>query len=144
MMNFYEGDNFGSISKIDIALHSDFASFDPASFQDDKSWTSIPFKDESGRLGINNSLTPSGIVYTYKGSFFIHHLRDEIFEGLDPYRGQKSVLRLTDMNGKTYIIGAPGFPVTLSVDGDTGMRYIDENGAAYSFTVEQPFPHFSN
>lgn len=139
-MNYYQGDNIGSLASVEIALHTDFAGFNPVNFLNGKGWTLVPFKDESGNMSFKVDETANGTVYTYAGRFFLQNLRNEVEETLYPFIGQRAVMRLIDMNGRVYIIGAPGTPVTLAVSGGTGDKYASENGQEFSFKSEQIGP----
>lgn len=141
-MNFFEGDNIGSLAKLEITLHSNFDNFNPAVLSAGKTWLNIPFKEQTGSLQIETADTENGNVYTYTGDFFINRLRPELAE-LNAYLGQFVVMRITDLNGEVYIIGAPGMPVTLTLAGGTGKKYTSENGASYIFVIEQAFPHYT-
>lgn len=139
-MLHYEGDNFGSIASLDIAGFSDFQSFNPATFKNGKKWTAVPFKEQTGILSIKSEETPNGPLYSYSGNFYIHNLRDQVDNALQPLIGTKSVMRITDLNGRIYVIGSPENPVTLNSNGSTGQRYTDENGQEFQFKVEQINP----
>ena len=135
-MNYYEGDNIGSLLKVEAAYHTDFSGFNPLSFYTGKSWLEIPFKEQTSALFLKVADTANGLVYGYSGKFFIHHLSDEVDDTLYPYLGQISVLRLTDMNNRVYIIGSPGLPVTMETSTGTGDKYTSENGQEFSFKVD--------
>lgn len=140
-MQHFEGNNIGSIAKLEIAFHTDFSSFNPAVLQNGKQWFNILFKEESGFLKINVEETENGLVYSYSGAFFIHRIRPEVVNEVNPYLGQLTVMRITDINGEVYIIGAPGVPVTLTLDAQTGEKYTAENGSNYTFATQQSFPY---
>lgn len=140
-MDHYEGDNIGSLLKAEFAMHTDFDSFNPVSLKEGKAWTNIPFKEQSGKITGSSEDSENGNIFTYQGKFFIHRIREEVRTELHPYLGQHIVMRLTDLNGETYIIGAPGMPVTLSVTSDTGENYTNENGSLFSFSISQPYEY---
>ncbi|RYD76892.1 MAG: hypothetical protein EOP55_10495 [Sphingobacteriales bacterium] len=140
-MNHFEGDNIGSLLKAEIAHHSDFDNFNPAVFKAGKDWINIPFKEESGSFKGGNEDSDNGQIYSYEGKFFIHRVREEVRKALHPFLGQHGVMRLTDLNGEVYIIGAPGMPVTLTVTAGTGEKYSSENGSLFSFAVVQAFEY---
>ncbi|MCX2473556.1 hypothetical protein OQZ33_04345 [Pedobacter sp. MC2016-05] len=140
-MNHYEGDNIGSLLSAEIAHHTDFDNFNPAVFKAGKSWIKIPFKEESGSFKGGNEDSDNGQIYSYDGEFFIHRIREEVRTELHPFLGQHGVLRLTDLNGEVYIIGAPGMSVTLTVSAGTAEKYAGENGSLFSFAISQPFEY---
>ena len=139
-MEFFEGNNIGGLSSIEIIEHFNIRSLKPLNLVAGKDWTLIPFKDESGQMVIRTADTDNGPVYTYSGRFFIHNMRDEVDQAMENFIGQKSIMRITDMNGRSYLIGAPGKPVTLLPNGDTGQRYVNENGMDFNFNIEQDSP----
>lgn len=136
----YIGDLIGSIYKLEAAYHTDFSGFAPAEFLAGKGWQEIPFPEENGGLRLSVQETDNGPVHSYSGSVFIHRLRPEVQIALLPFLGQVAVLRVTDMNDQVYIIGAPGLPVTLSLDGGTGDQFTARNGCTLHFSVAQNFP----
>jgi hypothetical protein len=136
-MEFFEGDNIGGLSNIEIIEHFNVRSLVPVELVEGKVFTEVPFKNESGQFKIKEEDTDNGTVYAYSGRFFLHSMRNEVDSGMAKFIGQVSVMRLTDMNGRKYIIGAPGKPVTISKNGDTGQRYTNENGTEFSFQVAQ-------
>lgn len=136
-MQHYEGDNIGGIFKLEYCPHYGFSSFNPAVLAAGYTWHEIPFKGESCELFLKLDTTPHGPLFTYSGPFAIHNQRDEVETTLFPYVGKHLVLRLTDMNGRVYIIGAPDAPVELSLGAKSGQRYVDENGTGFSFEVAQ-------
>jgi len=140
-MNHFEGDNIGSLLKAEFALHTDFESFNPALFKTGKAWQNLPFKEQSGSFKGGNEDSENGNIFSYEGKFFIHRIREEVRTALHPYLGQHVVLKLTDLNGEVYIIGAPGMPVTLSVSASTGENYSTENGSLFSFAISQAFEY---
>jgi hypothetical protein len=136
-MDYYEGDNLGSIKAIEVIEHFNLLNTNPVQIRSGSAWMSIPFKEESGKMNMKSVLSDNGRIYTYSGRFFFNNMRKEIEDGLSPYLDDVAVLRVTDMNGRSYLIGAPGSPVTIAENGDTGQRYINENGIEYTFAIEQ-------
>lgn len=139
-MNYYEGDNVGSLAKAEIIEHYKIASFNPAILKPGCTWIEIPIKDQSGKLSIKGTDTDNGTLYSYSGRFYIHNMRDEVDDTLNNFIGKIGVLKLTDMNGRIYIIGAPGMGVNLTIVGDTGQTFVNENGTEYQFSIDQTFP----
>ncbi|MNL18008.1 hypothetical protein D3C87_1391310 [compost metagenome] len=138
-MNYYEGDNIGACAKAEFIEHYNLASFNPAVPLAGESWTEIPFKVETCQLQIKILNTENGPVYTYSGKWKMHNMRDEVDDVMFKLVGQITVLRLTDMNGRIYVIGAPGMPVNISINQDTGERFVNENGSEFIFSIDQPF-----
>jgi hypothetical protein len=136
-LQFHEGDNIGSILKLEAAPHYDFSGFNPVAFHFGKGWIDIPFKEESGVLQLKADDTDHGISFNYAGRFFIHKQRADVRSTLYPFLGQHLILKVTDLNGEVYIIGKPGCPVTLELSATTGQRYADENGMEFQFKIEQ-------
>jgi len=139
-MEHYQGDNIGSIAKFEITNHYSLSGFNPLTFSPGGSWMSVPFKEQSGELRETTENTENGPLYTYTGSIFLANQRDEVDLIMRTYLGQRSVIRITDMNGRVYIIGSPVLPVTLTSSGETSKTYTGENGKEFQFKVEQNFP----
>lgn len=133
------GDIIGSIYKMEAAHHTDLTGFAPVEFLAGKGWQQIPFAEENGELRLAVQETDNGLVYAYSGTVAIQRLRPEVQLALLPYLGQGSVLRITDMNDQVYIIGAPGLPVNLQLDGSTGQQFTGRNGYTLSFSISQNF-----
>ncbi|WP_353183558.1 hypothetical protein [Parapedobacter lycopersici] len=137
----YEGDNIGSIfSVVEIAHVTDFSGFNPLVFRAGKNWNQVDILPESGSLASEESDTDNGPLYTYQGKFRIQHPTTALDNTLAPYIGQRSVLRIRDMNGRYYIIGSPVCPVTIVKGGDTGEAYTGAPHYEYGYKVEQPHP----
>jgi hypothetical protein len=136
-MTHYEGDNIGSIAGFKIAHTYDLQSFNPVTFKNGRKWLDVPFKEQSGNLALKVEDTPNGPVYMYSGNFSIHNLRDQVDNEMHPFIGSNSVAMVTDLNGRVYVIGTPEIPVTLTMSGGTGQRYVDENGQEFQFKVDQ-------
>lgn len=138
-MNHYEGDNFGSLAKLEMTKHFNFSGFNPAVFAQG-GWTNVPFREQTGQLQEETEDSPNGIIYTYTISILVANMRDELDDVIRAYLGQVAVIRATDMNGRVYIIGAPCAPVTLTSAGDTGKNYTSENGTVLSIKHQQYHP----
>jgi hypothetical protein len=141
MLTYHEGDNIGSLRTVEIILHTLPVAFNPVQLPIGSTWTVILFKDETGVLILKTEDSDNGPIYNYAGSFFIHNLRDEVDQVLLPFCGKAiAILRLTDMNGRVYIIGSPDAPVTLNLAATSGQKYINENGSTFNFSVDQTSP----
>ena len=143
-MDYYEGDNIGSLKTIEIIRHDWPIAWHPVALPEAVEWINIPLKEESGIMTIKTEETDNGVIYTYAGSFFIAHLRDEVDQVLMPFCGKsESILRLTDMNDRVYIVGMPDCPAKINLSATTGQKYVNENGTAFNFSVEQIVPAIS-
>jgi hypothetical protein len=138
-MNYYEGDNLGSLSKIEVIEHYRLVGNAPLQLAPGAAWFEIPFKEESGKLNLKSIPSDNGRIYTYSGRFYFNRMRSEIDQAMGPYLNDTAVFRLTDMNGEVYIIGAPGSPATISENGDTGQKFVNENGTEFTFSIDQPY-----
>ncbi|HWK58723.1 MAG TPA: hypothetical protein VNQ80_15375 [Parapedobacter sp.] len=137
----HDGDNIGSIAHvIEIAHHTDFSSFAPIAFKAGKGWNQVEILPAQGSLEPTREETDNGMRYTYQGRFRIHHPTAELEATLAAYIGQRSVLRIRDMNGRYWVIGSPVCPVTIVMAGDTGETYTGAPHYQYGFRVEQPHP----
>lgn len=136
LINIFEGDNIGSIASIEIANHTDFISLNPVQFIQDKSWQNIGFTGEA-ELKRKTKDDPNGVIYNYSGFFDIQSIRDEVELNLMSYVGKHAILRITDNNGRVYIIGQKGNPVTLEEDSTTGKLNKSKNGYQFNFSVSQ-------
>jgi hypothetical protein len=138
-MDHFEGNNIGSLLKVEICLVNQINGYNPVTFTAGNNWFDIPFDNENAELSISSQDTVNGMVYRYNGSFFLHRLRQEFKEKLSPYLGKRSILRITDMNNEVYILGHPGNPVRLDNSGGTGRRFSSQNGMMYSFSSDMAF-----
>ncbi len=137
-MNYYEGDNIGSIKAVEIMRHDLPISFNPVYLPIGSSWIPVSFKDENGEFQLKTEKSDNGPIYTYSGFFFIQNMRDEVDAAMIPFSGKSiAILRIKDMNDRVYIIGTPDAPVTINAAGGTGKKYINENGVTFNFTVDQ-------
>ena len=140
LVSIFEGDNIGSISNIEIAHHTDFERWHPAKFHSGNNWQNIEITGEMAELKRKTKDDPNGIIYTYSGFFDIQSIRDEVEINLMPFIGRKSILRITDNNGRVYVIGQPKNPVLLEEESTTGKLYKNKNGYLFSFSVVQTRP----
>ncbi|MNL59804.1 hypothetical protein D3C87_1835590 [compost metagenome] len=67
-------------------------------------------------------------------------MRDEVDKIMMPLLGKKVIFRLTDMNGRVYLIGSPDDGVNLSINQNTGQTYVNENGSEFLFDIAQVYP----
>lgn len=143
LLELYEGDLLGSIKRIDAALVNQFTSFNPAVFASGYAWQEIGFTDESAQLRLSVQDSEQGSIFKYTGRFSIPKLRSIAEDALLQINGKKAVLKITDMNDRVYIIGSPYHPVTIEIDGDTGMEYRNASSYTLNFAIEQTWQAFS-
>lgn len=138
-MEHFEGNNIGGLLSIEICLHKIPTGYNPVTFPSGHNWLNIPFNTETGELNPDAKDSENGNIHSYAGRFFLHRLRPEFKEQLNIFLGKRSILRLTDMNGETYIIGSPDCPALLELNSGTGRKFASTNGAEYIFKCEMPF-----
>lgn len=143
ILDHYEGDQLGSIKRIDAAYHTQFESFNPAVFLSGFSWQQIAFTEETGQLRLSVRDSEQGIIYKYLGSLSIPKLRSEAEDAILPLIGKLTVLKITDMNDRIYIIGGPNSPVNMELEGDTGSEFKSSSAYVVSFGVEQTWRAFT-
>lgn len=135
----HDGDNIGSIADvIEVAHCTDFSSFAPIAFKAGKGWNQVDVLPERGNLEMEELDTDNGLLYSYQGKFRIQHPTPALDAALAPYIGQRSVLRIRDMNGRYWVIGSPVCPVTIVKGGNTGEGYTGAPHYQYGYRVEQP------
>ncbi len=134
---FHEGDNIGGIYSFEIAHVTDLFSSNPIVFKAGKTWRSINFHPTSGLFKEDESETENGMFYSYAGSFKIHRKSKQTDKDLQHYLGTCSVIKVTDQNGLSQVIGGIDFPVTMTKSSDTGSNPTDMNQMNYSFSVSQ-------
>ncbi|WP_285055156.1 hypothetical protein [Pedobacter ginsengisoli] len=139
-MEDYQGDNIGGVKSVELIEHYNVIKLNPLTLVPGKIFKEILSKEETGHIDPTEKDSDNGIIYGYRGDLFFHRMRDEVTALMKPYIGQTSIMRVKDMNNRTYIIGAPGAPVTITSSGSTGARYATENGIRYSFEIDQSFP----
>ena len=140
LFDLHQGDNIGGIAKVQIAHITDFESFNPVSFRSNKGWHEIPFLPGTGSLKSEEKDDGNGKYYHYEGSFEIHHQSNVVSLKLRPYTGQVSILKITDLNGRSRVIGTPTESVTVSRSSNTGSAAKDMNHNLITFTVDQLLP----
>lgn len=133
----HEGDNIGGISKLEVGFTHDFANFNPVIFLPSKYWQEIVFHPSSGLMKQDVVDSDHGIYYTYAGTIKITHRDAAMDQLLDSIVGHKTLVRITDMNGYTLVIGTPDSPVLFTQSGDTGSAPTDVNHYVLSFSVSQ-------
>lgn len=143
LITHYEGDVIGGIAKLEIAYHWDFTQFYPAVFAAGKDWKEIEALPETGELKYKAEETEHGPLYSYSGSFSVLKLSESVETAILPYIGESSILRITDNNGRIFIVGLPGAPVSLALSAGTGRKYTSQNSFDFDFSVEQVRPAVS-
>lgn len=138
-MQEYQGNNIGSIAVFEIAHQMDLLGFNPVTFKAGSSWKKIPFREQGGKIKEVIEETDNGMLCTYSGSIVLPCMRDEVDLVMDKFLGRRSVVKITDMNGRIYIIGAPGLPVEIGSTGDTGENFTNENAKQFDYKIAQPF-----
>lgn len=143
MISIANETNIGSIAKLELVLITDVESYNPVVLKTGKAWEEIEMLPESGRFNFSAEDTSNGPLYNYRANFR-HPKMDELKTAvLDKYLGIRSIARITDMNGKTYIIGSPGNLCLFVYDGDTGASVTDQNGYSANLSVSQAFKHLT-
>ena len=139
----YEGDNIGGILRVQIALISDLESFAPVIFKPGKSWREIEIYPDSGLFKSDVQHVDNGRFYTYAGSFKIHFPNRSDENKLDAYVGPLSIMRITDFNRYTQVIGSPGEPVLFGRSFESGTKLTDLAHNSFVFSVSQLSPSLS-
>lgn len=139
----HEGDNIGGLLRIQIALASDFETFAPIRFKQGKQWQDIDIYPDSGLFKSDVQHGDNGRYYTYAGNFKIHHPNRKDENSIDAFIGPVSIMRITDHNKYTQVIGTPDEPVTLARSLDTGTKPTDLSHNAFTFSVSQLYPALS-
>lgn len=138
-MEIFEGNNIGSLKKVEIVLSADVESLYPLTLKSGKTFTQIPLTPQKNQLSIKTEETDNGTVFAYTGKFYVHNIRQTVNQAMQPFLGKRSVMRLTDMNSQVYILGYPGNGVTLTKTASTGENYTSQNGTEFNFSVDMPF-----
>jgi len=139
MIALTQDDNIGSIQKFEIVLQNDIASFNPVVLKAGKSWQEIEPLPETGSLRFGTNETDNGTLFNYTVGFRHSKLSQTTEDALDIFVGKRSVLKVTDMNDRVYIIGAPGIPCDFNYDADTGNNPADQNAYTINAGVTQNF-----
>ncbi len=141
MITLTQDDNIGSIQKFEIVLQTDIESFAPVVLKSGKAWLEIEPLPDTGSLRFGTNETDNGTLYNYAVAFRHSKLSQSTEDLLDAFVGKRSVLRVTDMNDRVYIIGAPGLPCDFNYDGDTRDNAADQNAYTINASVSQNFKH---
>lgn len=139
MIALTQNDNIGSIQKFEIVLQTDVESFAPVVLKSGKTWLEIEPLPETGSLRFSTNETDNGTLFNYAVAFKHSKLSQTTEDALDVFVGKRSVLKVTDMNDRVYIIGAPGLPCDFSYDGDTGNSPTEQNAYTINAGVAQTF-----
>ncbi|MFD2741953.1 MULTISPECIES: hypothetical protein [Sphingobacterium] len=140
LFELHQGDNIGGIAKVQIAHITDFKSFNPVSFHPNKGWQEIAFIPSSGTMKGEEKDSDNGVYHHYEGLFEIQYQSNVVSFKLRTYIGKVSVLKITDLNGRSRVIGTPEEPVTVSRSSDTGSAPKDMNHNVVTFSVDQLLP----
>lgn len=138
-MEIFEGNNIGSLKKVEIILRDYIQSLNPLVLKAGKSFTEIPLTPQKNLLSEESEETDNGTVFKYAGKFYVHRIRKSIKDEMRIFLGKRTVMRLTDMNDEVSIIGYPGNEVTLTTKATTGESFTSQNGIEYNFSVDMPF-----
>ena len=138
-MEFFEGNNIGSLKKVEIILRDDIQSLNPLVLKPGKTFTDIPLTSQKNSLSEKTEETENGTVFSYSGKFFVHRIRQEVKEAMRVFLGKRTVMRVTDMNDEVSILGYPGNEVILTLTANTGENYSSQNGTEYNFSVDMSF-----
>lgn len=116
-MEPFEGQNWGNIKKVEIALRSEVnfpenkkvVYSDEIWFNNGGNFTEIPFILESAFFTDQEENSASGLFWSKKLGLKIPKLRSEVSLFLQPWEGAKLVSRVTDMNGEVHLV----FPLRM-------------------------------
>ena len=140
LAQFSEGDNVGSIKAVSLAHKTWLTGVNPVAFISGKDWEDVDFVPEQGQLQHNSRDTENGTVYTYQVWFLFNKQNAALFDAFKKYIGQTGILKVTDGNDVTSIIGTPQYPVTLTHAADTGQAFAGLNYYRVNVTWESCEP----
>lgn len=135
--SLWNGDNIGGVAKIELAFVTDFAGFRPVVFKHGVDWRKIDFLPGTALVSEDIQDTEHGLMYSYAGVFKIHRLSVLESREISRYFGQKTVFKITDLNGIEMIIGSPISPCEFLQKGSTGSKPTDMNHKEYTVSVSQ-------
>ncbi|GAA4327498.1 hypothetical protein GCM10023149_30930 [Mucilaginibacter gynuensis] len=118
-----EDNNVGSIRELSLAMANWFSAFNPASLYSMYAWEDMDFLPETASVKDSSKVTANGTEYSYSLVFTFNKQNVALYQVFQKYIGERGVIRFTDNNGLTRIIGTPQKPVTITHDADTGQQY---------------------
>jgi hypothetical protein len=139
MIKLNEEINIGSIQKLELVMHNQLSDYAPVVLNAGVAWLEIELLPDNASLLLTAEDTENGMLFTYRVNAAHTVLRDEVEDLLNPFLGQRSIVRVTDMNDRVYILGMPGTPCAFTYNGNTGNNPTEQNGYAINIQVAQPF-----
>jgi len=140
--------NIGSIISVSYALASDIDSIsDPdsqgavvVSFKPAKSFTSLAFSPETASYNEEQKDTDAGPVFEQRLSFQLPKVQTLLHLVMKSLADEQLVLKITDGNGTTVIMGSPDIPARGSWKVMRPAGAAGYNGYEVSFGLSSPDP----
>lgn len=126
-VSFSEGGNVGGILELFLQHFWYFTSLNPVTFKNGAGWTAIDFLPESASCKDSAAPVDNGTEYSYNMVFGFNKQSKTLYDAFARYIGQTGILKFTDNNGVTRILGTLKNRVTIKQDGDTGNNPTDAN-----------------
>lgn len=123
-----EENNVGSLSAIWLALAYQVATINPFAFIGAFAWLIVDYLPESAQVTESSAIVDGGTEWTYQLVFAVNMLNADMLATAKLYIGQFGIIQYTDNNGLVRLLGRKDNPVTITIDTDTGLQYISQNG----------------
>jgi hypothetical protein len=133
-VSFSEGGSVGGILELYLQHFWHFSSLNPVTFKNGADWDEMEFLPESASCKDSASRVDNGTEYSYSLVFGFNKQSENLYNAFARYIGQTGIVKFTDHNGLTRILGTLKNRVTVKQDGDTGNNPTDMNSLKLTVT----------
>jgi hypothetical protein len=126
-ISFSEGGNVGGLYEIFLAYWYEFTSLNPIAFKDGRGWSQMDFLPESASCKESSGSGDNGPEHSYSLVLSFNKQDEAKVNAFKRYLGQVGIVRYTDNNFVTRLLGSFENPVTIKTDSDTGNNPADMN-----------------
>jgi len=119
-ISYSEGGNIGGIRECYATLYYLLTSLNPITFRAGFGWDEMEFLPESASIKDTATRTENGIEYNYTVVFTFNKQSYNMYHAFAQYIGTVGILKVTDNNGLTRLLGTLKNRVTIKTEGDTG------------------------
>lgn len=140
----HSGDNFGGITKLFYALHSEVnqsidwlkVPFTISQAFIDSNFFRIKFENKTGSYTVKKTNTAQGPVYGVAVKIDLHKDRQDIADQIEAVGDRKLITIIQSLNGAFYLLGSKEAGLKQAEIFNTGQVPSDLNGYVFQFTGE--------
>lgn len=133
-ISYSEGGNVGGILNVFMQHFYCFSSLNPLTFKNGYGWNAMEFLPESAQCKYTVADSDNGPEHTYNLVFSFNKQSEPMYKAFAAYLRRTGIVRYTDMNGLTQILGTLSNRVTIKNDGDTGTAPTNANDFKITIT----------